>query len=528
VVIMFDHHRVQGSSSVEPELLDAAGLVGHLVRPGTVFAFLAERRREVFPDSLFVDLFPSGTGRPSLAADVIGSVMVLQRLHDLSDGEAAEAVRCDLRWKVACGLALTYPGFDPSTLVYWRKRLAASDRPHRVFDAVQAVIAQTGILRGRNKRVFDSTIMDDAVATQDTVTQLISQIRRVGREVPGAAARIAAECVGDYTTPAKPKIDWNDPAAREGLVSMLVGDANLLVAGFADTDLTEEQAQAVALLALVAGQDVEPAKGSDGTDGRWRIARRVAPDRVISTVDPQTRHTRKSVQARRDGFRAHVEVEPETGLVIATELTKAFGEDNTDAAVAARMLTAEPAPVEGYGDCAYGTGDLREAMDEVGHHAVIKPPPLKRAVPGGFTQDDFTVNNDANTVTCPAGVTRPINRNGHVAFGIACKTCPLRGQCTTRKTGGRSLRLHPQHARLRQARHDWATDPTLRERYDQHRPQVERAIAHLATHSGKRIKLRYHGIIKNHAWLRDRIAGLNLRRLINLGLTHTNGTWTTA
>src|SRR5687768_683724 len=117
---MFDDHRVQGSSSVEPELLDAAGLVGHLVRPGTVFAFLAEHRREVFPDSLFADLFPSGTGRPSLAADVVGSVMVLQRLHDLSDGEAAEAVRCDLRWKVACGLALTYPGFDPSTLVYWR------------------------------------------------------------------------------------------------------------------------------------------------------------------------------------------------------------------------------------------------------------------------------------------------------------------------------------------------------------------------------------------------------------------------
>jgi hypothetical protein len=83
--------------SVKPGLLTTIqdlgrpGYAHHLVRAGTVFAFLAEHRREVFPDSLFADLFPSGTGRPSLPADVVGSVMVLQRLHDLSDGETAEA-----------------------------------------------------------------------------------------------------------------------------------------------------------------------------------------------------------------------------------------------------------------------------------------------------------------------------------------------------------------------------------------------------------------------------------------------------
>jgi hypothetical protein len=514
--------------SADRELLDAAEMVGHLVRPGTVFAFLAEHRREVFPDSLFADLFPSGTGRPSIAADVIGSVMVLQRLHDFSDGEAAEAARCDLRWKVACGLSLTYAGFDPSTLVYWRRRLAASDQPNRIFDAVQAVIAETGILRGRNKRVFDSTIMDDAVATQDTVTQLVAAIRRVGREVPGAESKIAEVCVGDYRKPGKPKIDWDDPAAREALVSMLVGDANALVAAFAGAELTEVAGQAVALLALVAGQDVEPAEGSDGTDGRWRIARKVAPDRVISTVDDQTRHTRKSVRARRDGFRAHVAAEPTTGLVTDAELTKAFGQDNTDAAVAQRMLDAEPEPVEAYGDCAYGTGEMRDALDEGGHAGVMKPPPLHPAVPGGFDLDDFTVNDTDNTVTCPAGVTRSVSRNGYVSFGVACRDCPLRAQCTTRKTGGRTLRLHPQHAKLRKARHDWAHDPTLQQRYHQHRPHIERVIAHTATHRGRRIKLRYRGTTKNHAWLRDRIAAINLRRLITLGLTHTNQGWATA
>src|SRR5258708_33856001 len=124
-------------------------------------------------------------------------------------------------------------------------------------------MGESGVLRGKNKRVFDSTIMDDAVATQDTVTLLVAAIRRVAREVAGAAGKIAEVCVGDYSKPGKPKIGWDDPAAREALVSMLVSDATALVAAFAGVELTDGQAQAVALLALVAGQDVEPADGSD-------------------------------------------------------------------------------------------------------------------------------------------------------------------------------------------------------------------------------------------------------------------------
>src|SRR4051794_8385952 len=119
--------------------MNARALVGHLVPAGSVFAFLAEHRREVFPASLFEDLFPSGTGRPSLPGEVAASVLVLQTLQDLSDRDAVAAVRCDIRWKVACGLPLDHEGFHPSTLTYWRKRLAKSDRPHRIFDAVREV-----------------------------------------------------------------------------------------------------------------------------------------------------------------------------------------------------------------------------------------------------------------------------------------------------------------------------------------------------------------------------------------------------
>jgi hypothetical protein len=534
---------VQGVERADRKLLDAAALVGHLVPEGSMFWFLAAHRGQVFPDEEFADLFSSGRGRPSLPAPVAAAVLTLQTLYDLSDAETAEAARCDVRWKVATGMALDDKGFHPSTLTYWRQRLARSARPHRINEAVKRVVEETGIVAGRRRRAVDSTILADAVATQDTITQLVSAIRRVAREVPGAAAQIAAVCTGhDYTTPGKPQIDWDDPAAKDVLVSALVNDANALVAALDDAELDERAQAAVALLALVAGQDVEPAAGSDGTDGRWRIARKVAHDRVISTVDPQARHTRKSSEGRRDGYRAHVAAEPETGIITDEELTQATGPDNADPAVAERFLAAEAAratldgeqasdtPTSGlewYGDSAYGSGDLRQAIADAGHAAVIKPKPLQAAVVGGFTVDDFTVDQAGGTVTCPNAITRPISTTGVATFGGLCRGCPLRQQCTTCKTG-RKLVVGDHDALLRQARRDWAADPVLREAYRQHRPNVERVISQLASRGGRRLRLRYLGVANNNAWLKRRTAALNLRNLLGRGLTRRDGTWALA
>ena len=528
---------MQGFERADRQLLDAAALAGHLVPAGSMFAFLAAHRAEIFPDEDYADLFCApGVGRPSLPATQMAAVLVLQVLHDYSDRETAEAVKFDVRWKVAIGASLDDPGFDPSSLVYWRKRLAKSKRPHRVSDAVRAVVEQTGILTGRRRRAVDSTILADAVATQDTVTQLVSAIRRVAREVPGAAEQIAAVCTGhDYSRPGKPKIDWDDPAAKDALVSVLVNDATALVAALADPDLEEPAASAVALLALVAGQDVEPAEGSDGRDGRWRIARKVAEDRVISTVDTEARHTRKSPEARRDGYRAHVAADPETGIITDEKLTGAAGTENSDAAVAAEFVAAG-APADGgdrdskggqltwYADSAYGTGDLRAAIGGAGHRAVIKPGPLLPAVPGGFTADDFTVDAAAGTVTCPAGITRHVTAKNAVIFGAACRDCPLRRQCTTAKNG-RIMHLHEHDSLLRAARADWAAGTGLREDYMTHRPHVERAIAQVATWRGRRLKLRYRGTARNHAWLKRRTAAGNLRTLLGRGLARRDGAW---
>lgn len=505
---------VQGRSDKNPELLDAAALCRQLVAAGTVEAFLADHRHELFPDDLFADLFPSGRGRPSIPAEVVASVMVLQALEGLSDREAERALRDRISWKVATGLPIDATGFDYSVLTYWRTRLRKSDRPQRIFDAVRDVVTATGVLAGRTRRALDSTLLDDAVATQDTVTQLISAIRRVRRLVPAAAA---IELAGhDYDSGAKPAIAWDDPVAKQALITALVNDALALNAALEDVVFTAEQADAVGLLALIAGQDVEP--GDE--DGSWRIAQRVAPDRVISVVDPESRHMHKSRSEYRDGYKAHIAVEPDTGIITNTALTPA---NTGDGPTGVTLLDGEAPGCEIYADSAYGSGDTRVEIRRRGHDALIKAIPLRRHIPGGFTRDDFRVDHRHRTATCPAGHTVPVNPSGTAWFTKHCNGCPLRQRCTTARDG-RVLAVGVHDAELIYARRAWA-DPVFQAHYRQHRPMVERAIAWLVANGNRRV--RYRGVTRNHQWLTHRAAALNLRRLINLGLDH-HGCWTIA
>ena len=515
---------MQGRSDDQRELLDAESVAGHLLKSDSVFAFLAAHRSELFVEEMFADLFPSRRGRPSVPAEVMASVITLQALHGLSDNETVEAVTFDLRWKAACGLPITATAFHSTTLTYWRRRLAASQRPNRIFEAVKAVVSATGALSGRTRRALDSTILDDAVATQDTVTQLIGAIRRVRRDVPGAGEVIATCCTAhDYDDPGKPAITWDDAAAREALVDALVTDAHRVLGHLPEQELGARASEAVALLALIAGQDVEPVEGSDGTDGRWRIADRVAPDRVISTVDPEARHAHKSVHRRQDGFKAHLAVEPDTGLITDCAVTKASGADTHDAAVAPGLLADETAPVTVLADSAYGTGDFRAHLRTSRHRDRVKPAPLRAAVPGGFTIDDFTVDHRGRRVSCPAGIARTITAHGNAVFGSACRGCVLRAQCTT-SLSGRTLSIGPHDALQRNARKQ-ARKPAWLKEYRQHRPMVERTIAWLTR--GNR-KVHYRGVARNDHWLHHRAAALNLRRLITMGLTHTGTTWAIA
>jgi IS5 family transposase len=497
------------------EQLDAASWCRHLIPQGSVYAFLADHRQQLFPPELFADVARQGGGHASVPAEVIATVMVLQALEGLSDREAVSALRRDIAWKVACGLRLDDEGFHPTVLVYWRNRLRASERPRRIFDAAGQVVEQTGVLTGRGRRVLDSTILADAVATQDTVTQLLAAIRRVRRLVPHARqVKLSAH---DYDRPGKPDCAWDDPQATQALVSGLVNDALALLEAVADLELGAEQAEAVALLALVAGQDVEPGQ----RPGSWRIARKVAVDRVISTVDPQARHTRKTNAQRRDGYKAHVAAEPESGLVTACALTAA---NLPDGPTGLELLAGEEPGLEVLGDSGYGSGQTRAALRAAGHTQTIKPIPLASAVPGGFTVHDFRVDRHAGTVRCPAGAMAPITSSGQVSFARHCQGCPLRRRCTTAKRG-RTIRLHPHEDELRAARRR-AVTRSFQESYRRWRPMVERSIAWLVADGCRRVP--YRGIERNQVWLSVRIAALNLRRLLALGLARRDGAWALA
>ena len=507
-------------------------MAGHLLPAGSVFSFLAEHRFELFPPEMFTDLFPSNRGRPSTPPEVVASVLVLQALHGLSDRAAAESVTFDLRWKAACGLPVDGAAFHPTVLTYWRKRLAASERPNRIFEVVKEVIADTGVLKGRTRRALDSTVLTDAVATQDTVTQLVAAIRRVAAVVPGgkdAVTRLGAAC--DYSTPGKPDITWDDKAAREQLVDALVRDAVTIVAALTGphtepADAASPAGQALALLALIAGQDVEWVTNNDG-GGRWQIAQRVAADRVISTVDTETRHARKSRSRRQDGYKGHINAEPDTGLITAATLTKAAGVGSGDAEVGARLIADDDTldgPAEVLGDSAYGSGALLDELTAAGHDPVIKPKPAP--TPSGlrdaFTADEFTVDHDQETVTCPDGVTVSFaNKSRAARFGKRCTACPFRSRCTT-SAGGRTVVIGDHDRRVREHRVRWTRDEQMRRDYRQHRPMIERSIAWMTR--GART-LRYRGVAKNDAWWNLRAAAVNLKRLTALGLSLEEGVW---
>ena len=273
-------------------------------------------------------------------------------------------------------------------LTLWRARLRNSETPERIFDAVRKVVDQTGILRGRRRRVLDSTILDDAVVTQDTVTMICAQIRKVRRLIPRARQAVLSR---DYEQAGKPSCDWSDPQSRSSLIDGLVKDGQAVLDAVENTVLDAGQSEAVGLLGVVVGQDVEP---DPDREGRWRIARRVARDRTISVVDPDARHGRKTSSQRRDGYKAHIAAEPETEIITVVEVTAA---NTPDGETGARMLQKDatagqgepagtndpagvddPAGVEVIADSAYGSGEVRAKLKKAGYTTTVKPIPLRR------------------------------------------------------------------------------------------------------------------------------------------------------
>jgi IS5 family transposase len=505
-------------------LKGTASFVEGRVPDDSIWSVLHRECHVLFGDELFDDLFDK-RGRRSVPPRIVAVVMVLQRLHGLSDREAVEAFEFDARWKYACGgLDFDYPGFVHTVLVDMRARLARSERPRRVFEVSLDAARRAGIVSAR--RVLDSTPIYDAVATMDTVTMIRSAIRRllaVADSELRAELRAVLRRDDDYGSGGKPSCDWDDPAAREALVAELAVDGFACLEVLEGRELDVEVAEAAELVATVLGQDLEA-----GDDGVFRIARKVARDRIISIVDPETRHGRKTAARGFDGYKGHAAVDPDSEIITDTVVTPANAGDATVATELIDDLLDDDTEAEPkvYGDSAYGTGEFQQRLEDedIASGCRTQPP----TAPGGvFAKDRFVVNLDDDTVTCPNNVTVTIRRGadggGTAYFAEHCANCPLRPQCTN-ATGGRTISVKPHEAALARARARQA-DPDWQADYRATRPKVERKLGHLMRrrHGGRRARVR--GRPKVDADFNLLAAATNLARLAVLGLRSTPTGW---
>jgi hypothetical protein len=493
---------------------------------------LHRESHRLFPDELFADLFQD-VGRRSIPPRIVAVVMALQRVEGLSDREAVDRFSFDLRWKFAAGgLDYDYPGFVHTVLVDMRARLRRSDRPDRIFERILEVCREAGLV-GR-KRVLDSTALYDAVATQDTTTLIRSAIRGLLRAADAAleaALRSVLERDDDYVAPGKPVCDWDDKAAQEALIDELAHDAHAALACLDDRKLCDDVRQAGELLATVVGQDLERTE-----DGRFRIAHRVAEDRVISTVDAEARHGHKTSARSFDGYKGHISVDPDSEVIVASDVSpgnvgdgQAAGPLLDEALAESKAHSDEESPVEVFGDASYGTVDIVEKLEDANIEVNVKvqePSPSKK---GFFSKTDFTIDLQEQTVCCPQGILVRIrersahNRAGIAWFGAHCAACPLRTKCTTSKSG-RQVWIHSheqtlQRTRANQRRLAWKT------RYRAIRPKVERKFAHLMRrrHGGRRARVR--GRPRVRADFALLCAAANLHRLAVLGVRHDGVRW---
>lgn len=510
---------------------------GARMSPTSIHALLHREAHRLFADDAFADLFQD-IGRASVPPRIVAVVMVLQRLEGLSDREAVDRFTFDLRWKYAAGgLDYDHPGFVHTVLVDMRARLRRSARPNRIFEAALDLARSAGLV-GR-KRVLDSTPLYDAVATQDTVTLVRSAIRALLRTVDAAlAAELRGVCQrdDDYVAPGKPACDWDDAPAREALIDALARDGVAILAALDGRVLAGEVREAAQLLATVLGQDLEQT-----SDGVFRIARRVAPGRVISTVDPEARHGHKTAARGFDGYKGHIAIDPDSEIITATDVTPGNAADGSVAETLLSDVLTPPTPSAGepqgeqgeraevYGDASYGTADIVEKIEAAGAEAHVKVQ-APSAPSGHFGKDAFAIDLNAGTVRCPAGMLVPIRRSsdggGVASFGASCAGCTLRAHCTDAKDG-RAIRIHPkestlQRSRARQRSATWKTQ------YRATRPKVERKLAHLVfrKHGGRRARMR--GCERNRHDFALLGAAHNLKRLARLGLRHDGHEWTRA
>ena len=501
-----------GTADRQGSLLGVDSLLAKLFEgdENSFYARLATRGDEIVRDEDFAACYAQGKGRPSIPPSLLMKAVLCQIRDDVSDREAARRAAKDLDWKRALGIEADEIPFHHTTLSVFRSRLIVNDADEVVLKATVERAVAAGLFARKVLAIADSTGVMGAAAVADTYELIRQAINRLVAAAGGPKAlpsRLRRRA-RDYKR-SKADIDWADAAARRGELGALVGMAReLLAATAADPGCAE----AAEVLGRIVDQDIDPEPSGGGP----AIRRGVAPDRMVSVVDPDMRHGRKSPSARIDGYKGHVLTDHDTELVLAVTTTAANEPDGPQAAPLVAEAKALGVPVtEVLGDTAYGDGDTRVAVESVGARVTAKTQPP--ASTGRFVKTDFAIDPTVPSATCPAGQTT--TRTGSstdgkgrrvvvLKFGQLCKGCPLRDRCTT-DPDGRSLTLNFHEARLQAARREQARPATRRKL--RRRSLVERKLAELKMHGMG--KARYRGTRRVLLQLRLTATVVNAKRL---------------
>src|SRR5215208_4297304 len=438
-------------------------------------------------------------GRPSIPPSQLAKVLLLQYRTGASDEQAMECVGWDLRWKIALGLAVDHPGWHPTSLTKFRARLLLHRLERLALERTLELAEELGMLDGPVEQIIDSTPMLGAAATQDTV-RLVRH--GVGKLLDAVAAvdAVAAEQLDralefDYARPAeKPACRWRERGERERMLTRVAQDAERALQAVEQADElldAEAVAEAHRLLRELIGQDFDV-----DDDGIPRLHRGTRADRIISVIDPEMRHGRKSQHQRFDGFKLSAAVtntsEP---LIIAVEVAAA---SEHDGAQAKHLIDSQPPkrrPPRVLGDTAYGIGPVRAELAER-EIDVLAPLPPGADRGNRLAKRDFQIDLPAGTVSCPAGELAPIrtDRSGarRARFAKAgCDACALRDRCVEPVKGAKTILLAPEEELLIAARQA-LDDPVTAEHLRRTRPRIERLLGLLAHRYGAR-KSRYIG-----------------------------------
>lgn len=476
---------------------------GDAVPRDSFYGLLAEHGQRIVRDEDFAECYSPGRGRPSIPPSILAKILLLAYRDGVSDERAMEQVRMHLGWKVALGLALDHTGYHPTTLVKFRARLLLHGKERLALERSVALAGELGLMEGSAEQIVDSTPMLGAAATQDTVRLVRFGVRRVIDAVC-ATDEQAAEALKrglefDYARPAqKPDCEWRKKAVREGMLSRVAMDAERClraVAGAPEIAAAPGVAEATGLLRDLIGQDFEIDE-----EGVPRLSRGTAPDRIISVIDPEMRHGRKSASQRFDGFKLHAAATAgPVPIITAIQVGSAREHDGRKAPALADAQPAPTRPTQVLADSAYADQITREDMQARGIEVLAHVP--SRAPRGTMLpKSDFAIDLEAASVTCPAGQRATIparaQASGERVARFApetCNACALVGRCAPRG-GGRQVRVNRREDLLIAGRQA-LDDPGAREHLRRTRPRIERLLGLLVNAYHAR-KSRYRGMRK--------------------------------